>query len=284
MRVAFATCAAVPAGSPDDDVVAAILGAERPVWSDPSVDWERYDRVVIRSTWDYTSRPGEFLAWTRAVGAQRLRNPPDVVAFTADKRYLRTLSVPIVPTVFVEPGDLVPALDGELVVKPNISAGARDTGRFTADSHAQAIGLIAAIQAGGRTALVQPYQPSVDARGETALVFIGGELSHVLRKRAVLRDEGVAPALQDGLKVAKVMLEDDLMSPSEATPRELELAGAVIAEIAERFGTLLYGRVDLVLGDDGEPKLMELELLEPSLSLSLAHGSSERFAAAILDS
>ena len=68
------------------------------------------------------------------------------------------------------------------MIKPNISAGARDTGRFA--SVAGAVDLIAQIHASGRIALVQPYLSGVDPRGETSVVFIDGDVSHVLRKRA----------------------------------------------------------------------------------------------------
>ena len=83
------------------------------------------------------------------------------------------------------------------MVKPNVSAGARDTGRFPAERHDEALALIEPIRRRGRVALVQPYLAGVDEHGETAIVFIGGELSHVLRKQPILRAEGEAP-LGDG--------------------------------------------------------------------------------------
>jgi hypothetical protein len=46
-------------------------------------------------------------------------------------------------------------------------------------------------------------------------------------------------------------------------------------------GELLYARVDMVPGPDGEPLLMELELTEPSMFMVTAPGSPDRFAAAI---
>lgn len=46
-----------------------------------------------------------------------MRNPPALVAFNADKRYLAALSVPSVPTTFVASGEALPGLDGEVVVK-----------------------------------------------------------------------------------------------------------------------------------------------------------------------
>ena len=282
MRVAFATCSHMPDGWPDDHRAAEIVGAEYRAWDDPDVDWEAYDRVVLRSVWDYTSRVEEFVAWCRSVGAGRLQNPPELVAFNADKRYLGALDAPTVPTVFAGPGDPAPRLEGEVVVKPNVSAGARDTGRFGPDTHAEAAALVEHIQRSGRVALVQPYLADVDEHGETAIVFFNGEPSHVLRKRAVLRPDEVAPVKEDDpLAVAEVMREDDLVVAGEADASERALAERIVAGVAERFGMPLYARVDMVPGPDGEPVLLELEAIEPALYLHTSPGASERFAAAV---
>ncbi len=281
MKVVFATCSALPDGADDDRDAARLLGADFRAWDDETVDWSAYDRVVLRSTWDYTSRLEAFLAWCRAVGPARLRNPPALVAFNADKRYLAKLSALSVPTTFVAPGDDLPALDGEVVVKPSVSAGARDTGRFGPAGHADALALVERIRASGRVALVQPYMSQVDEGGETALVFVGGELSHVLHKRPVLRGEGVAPATSGVLGVAEVMLEHDLVVPGTADAVQRAFAGRVLAEVAARFGQPLYARVDLVADRDGAPLLLELEAIEPALYLAGAPGASERFAAAV---
>lgn len=284
MRVAFATCSALPDGWHDDHAAAKLLGASFDSWDDRSVDWAAFDRVVIRSAWDYTTRAGEFLAWCDAVGDERLRNAPGLVAFNADKRYLADLHAPTVPTVFVEPADALPSLDGEVVVKPNISAGARDTGRFGPATHDEARALIARIQAGGRVALVQPYLTSVDERGETALVFLAGTLSHVLRKRAVLAPNEEAPLAAGEPASAAAMLRDDLVTAGEADRGERALAERVIDEISERFGTPLFARVDLVADSEGTPLLLELEAIEPELYLAASPGAAERLAAAVLAS
>lgn len=282
--IAFATSRALPGGWEDDRGAARLAGAEFAVWDDPAVDWEAYERVVIRSAWDYSRRVEEFLAWCAAVGPGRLRNVPELVAFDADKRYLGELRARTAPTTFVAPGDPLPELRGEVVVKPNVSAGARDTGRFGPATHADALALIERIRASGRVAIVQAYLADVDRRGETALVFIAGELSHVLRKRPVLRGEGVAPLGEDEHGPAAAMLEDDLVRPGTAEPAQREFAEAVVAEVAERFGTPLYLRVDVAHDDHGLPLLMELEAIEPCLYLDLVPGAAERFARAVLAS
>jgi hypothetical protein len=272
----------VPDGWHDDLPVAELLGADVRTWDDPGVDWERYDRVVLRSVWDYDDRLDAFLAWCARVGPGRLRNSPDLVAFNADKRYLALLSAPTVPTTFVAPGEATPRLDGDIVVKPNVSAGARDTGRFGPGTHAGAAALIDRIHGSGRVALVQPYLDSVDGRGETALVYLGGELSHVLRKGPILRPDEVAPVSDvGGLTVATVMLQDDLVVAADADPAERALAARVVDEVAARFGPPLYARVDVVGGPDGAPVLLELEVIEPALYLAAAPAATARFAEAI---
>jgi len=282
VRVAFATCSEFPQGSPDDAQAAAALGADAVVWNDQAVDWGAYDRVILRSTWDYTFGVDAFLEWCRAVGRERLRNSADVVAFNADKRYLSELSCPSVPTAFVAPGERMPTLDGEVVVKPNVSAGARNTGRFGVALAEEARALVERIHASGRTALVQPYQRSVDSHGETALVFIAGELSHELHKRPVLAPDEVAPVIEGPLAVARAMLDENLVVARAAADDERALARAIIAEVSERFGVPLYARVDMVREDGGRPVLLELELIEPRLYFEQAPGAAGRFAAAVL--
>ena len=277
----MATCSAMPNGWVDDHLVARLLGADFQVWDDKTVDWSAYDRVLLRSVWDYSRRGEEFLAWCRAVGPRRLRNRPDLVAFNADKRYLKQLSAPTVPTTFIAPGDSVPAYEGEVVVKPNISAGARNTGRFGPTAHAAATALIEQIHDSGRVALLQPYLTAIDTHGETALVYIAGQLSHVLTKRAVLRSEGVAPVADGELGVAAAMLEDDLVRAGTADAAQKALAAAIHAEIAATFGVPVYARIDLVASPDRGPVLLELEAIEPSLYLDLAPGSSQRLADAV---
>jgi len=282
VRVAFATCSEFPQGSPDDAQAAAALGADAVVWNDQEVDWGAYDRVIVRSTWDYTFGVDAFLEWCRAVGRERLRNSADVVAFNADKRYLSELSCPSVPTAFVAPGERMPTLDGEVVVKPNVSAGARNTGRFGVALAEEARALVERIHASGRTALVQPYQRSVDSHGETALVFIAGELSHELHKRPVLAPDEVAPVIEGPLAVARAMLDENLVVARAAADDERTLARAIIAEVSERFGVPLYARVDMIREDGGRPVLLELELIEPRLYFEQAPGAAGRFAAAVL--
>ena len=269
--MALATCSSRPFEHDDTPALLAALAdlevdASAQVWDDSAVDWASYDLVVVRSTWDYTTRREEFLAWADSVPA--LANPASVLRWNTDKRYLAELAevgVPVVPTSFVAPGEPFEPPAYEHVVKPSVSAGARDTRRFAAgeSSAAHAETLLAA----GRTVMVQPYQEAVDAAGETAVLLFDGAHSHAARKGPVL-----VPTLADP--------NDVTITPAQATPAQLEVATAALAAVPWPE-PLLYARVDLVPGPDGAPVLMELELTEPSLFLGTAAGAVERFAVAV---
>jgi glutathione synthase/RimK-type ligase-like ATP-grasp enzyme len=290
VRVAIASITELPQEFRDDEVLVDRLGrrgveADTLSWDDPRGDWDSYDLVVIRSTWDYSRRRDQFIAWAERVG-DRLENSPAVVRWNSDKRYLgdlREAGLPVVETRYVEPGEQPPEIVGEVVVKPTISAGGRDTGRFAPGAASAAFDLIARIGAGRRTAMVQPFLDSVDTDGETAVVVIGGLVSHVLRKRAVLRADQVAPVRDDALGAAEAMYDPGLVLAGTAEPDELELAAAVVDEVRRRFGaTPLYARVDMLRDGDRSPVVLELEAVEPSLYLTQADGAAERLAEAIL--
>ena len=65
-------------------------------------------------------------------------------------------------------------------------------------------------------------------------------------------------------------------------PDAAELRVGARAMQALPFETPLYARVDLIRDEKGEPVVLELELIEPSLFFPFAGGSADRFAAAVL--
>lgn len=259
-----------PSLDQDLPVLAAALegaGAEAVVvcWDDAEVDWAAFDLALIRSTWDYSWRVAEFVAWVeRCGGLTRLANPAGVVRWNTDKRYIGDLAaagVPVVPTRYLAPGDPAELPDDhEFVVKPTAGAGARYAARYTPEERETAVRQLAAMHAEGLTAMVQPYVKNIDAAGERALQFFGGRLLHASRKGAVL--EPGTP--YDGDKVPHPRLE-----VWEPTAAELAVAERALAAVPGGADAVLYARVDLVDGDDGEPRVMELELVEPNLFLWL---------------
>ena len=103
MNVAIATCEALPDGFEDDHPLADALDAEFAIWDSPDVDWDRFDRVIVRSPWDYTHERDAFLAWADSLDG-KLHNEPEVLRWNSDKRYLADLAeagLPVVSTEFV---------------------------------------------------------------------------------------------------------------------------------------------------------------------------------------
>ncbi|MFG2512866.1 RimK family alpha-L-glutamate ligase [Streptomyces sp. NPDC048584] len=283
-RIALVTCRPGPDISEDRDLPGLVralreAGAEASaeVWDDDGVDWARFDLVVIRSTWDYSWRSAEFTAWAERCGAlTRLANPADVVRWNTDKRYLGDLAragVPVVDTRYIAAGDpLDLPHDREYVVKPTSGAGARFAARYTPDEHDTAVRQLRRMHAEGFTAMVQPYMRGIETAGERALQFFGGNLLHASRKGPVL-----APGTPyDQRKVAHPGLTD--WTPSLA---DTALARRALAFVPGR-PELLYARVDVVDDEDGQPRVMELELVEPNLFLWLHPESAPRVVEELL--
>jgi hypothetical protein len=237
---------------------------------------------VLRSPWNYVPRRDDFVAWARRV--PHLLNPADVVEWNTDKTYLRGLlerGLPATPTDFVAPGETwQPPAAGEWVVKPTISAGSQDTGRYALPAQSDlAAAHVARLTAAGRTAMIQPYLAAVDTAGETALVYFAGpggglSFSHAARKGPMLTgpDEG------------KIDPGSEEITARAASAAEIAVADKIIEAVPGGPDRLLYARVDLIPGPDGEPMLLELELTEPSLFFRVAPGAADRLAEAILNS
>jgi hypothetical protein len=292
VEIALATFSGLPRGFDGDQPLVDALAAEGArttwvCWDDPDADWRAFERVLIRSTWNYAQRRDEFVDWAHRLGTA-LRNAPAIVEWNSDKRYLAEVAaagLPVVPTTWVEPGDAPPRLDGSVVVKPSISAGGRDTGHFGPAADVAARDLLARLSAADRTAMVQPFQASVETAGEAALVYYGGELSHTLRKGAVLPPDREAPQHEGvpGLSAAEAMFDPDLVRAAPAAEDELALGAAVIDFLRRRFGEApLYARVDAVRDASDRPVLMELELIEPNFYFERAPGAAARLARAVV--
>ncbi|OJV78857.1 MAG: hypothetical protein BGO37_00360 [Cellulomonas sp. 73-92] len=298
-RLALATCAELPDLDPDDqllrdELVGRGIPVDVAVWDDPTIDWASYQHVVVRSTWDYTERQAQFVDWTRRVEqTSELLNPADVIAWNTDKTYLADLEergLPIVPTIWLDPAtnmtsrainSRLPAF-GEFVIKPTISAGSRDTGRYDASATQQrmlAITHAKNLMAVGRHVMLQRYLRGVDTVGETGLVFLDGVFSHAVRKSALLSGP-FRPADLDG-----ALYRGEVIAPREPSAEEREVGGRVVEALADIFPgarqPFLYTRVDVIPDEEGKPVILEVELTEPSLFFQHGPGSAERAADAI---
>lgn len=213
-------------------------------WDDPDVADAHL--VILRGAGDYAARLDEFLAWTTCV--QNLLNPPAVVAWNANRRYLDDLArrgVPIVPGREVEPDDAVRlAPDGYIFVGPTVGTGLRRfTDRLDADAY---------LSGRPERVLVQ----EVDESPETVLVFLGGKPSHAFT------------AADSGLHQGEA---------------DFELWAVGAAALAAAPGELLYARVHLV-----GARVLELQLIDPSLGWlrldTKTRGLAEREFALVVES
>jgi glutathione synthase/RimK-type ligase-like ATP-grasp enzyme len=269
-RIALATCDAWPALYGDEQSLpsafsAAGVEARIVSWSDPAVDWRTFDRVAVRSTWDYFERIAEFRAWLDRLDALGvpLCNPTATVRWNFDKRYLRELEsrgATLLPTSFLDAGaraDLAALVRergwSDAILKPAVSGGAYRTHRFAA-AGAPALqpeldGILA--QSG---ALIQPYAPEIAAEGEWSLLFFGGAFSHAAIKTPARGDFRVQTQFGGEYRVAT------------APPAMLEAARRIVAALPV---PIAYARIDgLRRGDDFV--LMEVEAIEPYLFLPFA--------------
>lgn len=261
------------------------LDARAVAWRDGDVDWSAFDLLVLRSPWDYQLHVAEFAAWLDRVGAvTRVVNPPELVRWNLDKRYLAELEragVPVVPTRYVGEdswlGEAIDAVAQEqaaehVVLKPAVSAGSQRTGLFAPDDPS-AVQLGREILADGGTVMVQPEIPELSAGAEKALYLIDERFTHAMSKGALLARGG-------GLRGGTYQEDPQTASASAA---EQEFATSVLDAACAVTGapTPLYARIDLVDSQQHGLVLLEAELIEPALNLDLAPEAAGVMAAGI---
>lgn len=258
------------------ELQAAGFQASSVVWNNPDIDWSRYDIAIIRSTWDYLDQPEHFLRVLSRIEASscRLYNPRAAVRWNMDKRYLLDLDrlgVPVIPTYFAADHD-----NGKLsglfaenrwptaVLKPVVGLGAAGVYRVPANEIGRTIAGLKISQP-GRAYLVQPYIDAITAEGEWSYIYFNRRLSHVVLKKPAQHDYRVQG------------IYGGTLQPAHAQPADVQQADAVMAKIP--FDAL-YARLDF-LRVGGLLTVMEVELIEPILSLDLAPGSAGRLVSAI---
>ena len=276
MRVALANCQILPEPDPDAAPLLAALEAAGVdaislAWDDEDANFAGVDLTLLRATWNYPEQPERFMAWISAVSTQTsLWNRADIVRWNIHKSYLLRLAargLPVIPTELVTMGSHTSLREicerrgfEAVVVKPAIGAGSFGTRKFSdaAEGEAHLSSLRATTDV-----LVQPYLRSVAGRGERSLIWIDGEVTHAVRKSARFAgdDEQITPV-------------------ADITASEHAVAQRAVAAVG---GDVFYARIDLLAGDDGEPLVMELELIEPSLYFAHSARALSRFVAGTLE-
>jgi len=287
VTIGFVTSAELGSITADDALVAAELAdagvGVQPVFWDGGEPPESIEALVLRSPWNYHLAPETFLAWVdRAGESAAVCNDPQIVRWNSHKGYLLELQragIPVAETVLCKKNSVsdLRAIMRErdwtqVVVKPAISASSFMTCIVGLPEHAThaASDLRGRVVADGqhllesilqtRDALVQPFMPEIFERGERCLIFIEGQFSHAVQKAPFTNLPGGGRAVI-------------------AEPAEIRIGQNALSALTQ---TPLYARVDLLRGNDGVDRLMELELIDPELYLRFDSDSPRRFASALL--
>ena len=236
------------------------IGFDTVYWDEPELPARGFDLALIRTCWDYHERSQQFvevLEGHERAGLQVL-NSSSVVKWNARKTYLKELGPSAIPTVWADKADArtvaqaFDALDAaEIVVKAQVGAGSIDTVRLKRNAWSEAE-LIAGPKG---AAMIQPYLRAIETEGERSLFWFGGVYSHAIRK-----------VPQAGSWLANIPGKTQFASD---TPPAAAMEAAKSAR-AHAPSDLLYVRIDLVLGDDGRWRVIEIEAIEPYLFLDFA--------------
>ncbi len=271
-----------PTGFVIDDELAVLPLARRGIqvetlpWDRPGVDWRQYALVVVRSTWDYPPHAERFLGVLRGIErlGVRLENGSDIARWNMEKTYLRDLAakgVEIVPTFWrdrLARGELVPLFDElrsrEGVIKPVVGANAQGAWRLDSGRARELAPQVEAFFA-QRPLMMQPFERGIAEEGEFSMIYLNGLHSHSILKVPKPGDFRVQE--EYGSEIRPVTPEPALLAAGDAA----------IAAIGQK---LLYARADFVRHED-DFRLMELELVEPSLYLRIDPKAADRFADAV---
>ena len=227
----------------------------------PLVAWG-YHRDHVRwmkacATWQATGLP--------------MMNPASVLAWNSDKSYLKRLGeagLPVPPTLWsdqVTAEEVAAAFDAlgtdELVIKPRVSGGGWQTTRLARGA--------TLTETPDGPALIQPFIAALETEGELSLLVFGGRFSHAVRKRPRAGEFRIQQQF------------GGLYTPEpDPDPEALAVAERVLEAIAE---DLLYARIDLARGPQGQWLLMEAELIEPDFYLNHAPDGGQAFVSAVTD-
>ena len=245
-------------------------------WRNPSHDWSQYDGVYICTPWDYPENPGLFLETRDAIEAStaELINPLALVRWSHAKTYLRDLAErggSVVPSLWFDrfdPGEVSSWFEDfdsdRVVIKPQVGTNSQHQLVLSMPISEDVMSEVQRVY-NGRPFFVQPFIANVQSEGEYSLFFLGGEYSHATLR--VPKPGDFRSQEEHGAEVLTITADEEQIAAAE------RLLSLVDPEPT-------YARVDLVRDDDGAYRLMELEMVEPSLYLRTDEDSPMRFARA----
>lgn len=248
-------------------------------WRDKSVNWNSFDAVIVRSTWDYQSDPNNFINVLANIkdSSAHLENNFEMMKWNMNKYYLHDLTnknILTVETIWENNFSIEKILKyfsllntNEIVIKPNISASAENTFRIKSDEIIKKSKKLETIFS-NRGFMIQPFMSNIISEGEYSLFYFNGQYSHAILKSPKPKDFRVQE--EHGGKIVSINPEPSLKHETENVLSKLST-------------TPLYARVDFVRTSSDDFALMELELIEPSLYFNLDEKAPERFVNAFTE-
>ena len=272
-------------------------------WKTKEVDWQSFDCVIVRTTWDYTKELSFFLKQLKTIENQNgfLLNPYSLIQWNSNKRYLLDLEkegIPVVSTHFYENlaflENIFDDLDTDkIVVKPSVGAGSKNT--FFLDKKS--------IEFFKEEKSAESRSLSMDSvkqgLGKTTMDWNSVEIMEKVFKNLQNRELMVQPFMKNivlqgefsahffGRQMSHCILKKpktgDFRSQEEyggyirkvdMTESQMDFCKRVMNQIK---GPWLFARIDFVMDNQGQEALMELELIEPSLYFRYAKGSAKLF-------
>jgi glutathione synthase/RimK-type ligase-like ATP-grasp enzyme len=282
MKIALLTCEKLPDLTLEDQKLIPALAkhnieAKAVIWCDKTINWNDFDYLIFRNTWDYFEKETEFIIWLDQIEKLGIKtlNPIEIIKKNIHKFYLREMEkqgISIIPTVFIDKtntlnlAECIPQHWKKAVIKPAFSAGSYLTEVFEV-STIQEINKQYSSIASEKELLLQEFMPQIQTLGETSFIFFNKKFSHCVNKK---------PADGDFRVQSQFGGKYNLVQPSQ------ELIEKALKIVHTFQDDLLYARVDGIVIDN-DLYLMEIECIEPDLYFNLSKGSLEQFVAAIVE-
>ncbi len=264
--VAVATAAKIPNGNNDTaELMRALrdreLTVDLVIWDDPSIYWGNYDFVFLHAVWDYSDKIADFRNWLASIRPKvSFVNPIDLIMWNMDKRYLLDLQkkgITIPRTIAFDSANQVNWADvrshfheeQQFVVKSAISAGGRGT--WLCSNLDLVKEQIVTQKLEHKPILFQAYESSIETNGEYSAICFDGVLSHMVQKTPKKGEFKVQPQYGGSIK---------MVSGEQWTTFVEQVLHALPVPAK-------YARIDFLVDQTGEPKLIEVELIEPDLFL-----------------
>ncbi|MBL7664839.1 MAG: hypothetical protein JNM93_06865 [Bacteriovoracaceae bacterium] len=244
-----------------------------PIIWDQHKNWNEFDFVIVRNTWDYIDKYDLFLQVLKEIKASsaKLINPYETLVWNSNKTYLEELTlkgVPVVTSFQIKQLNLerlqeilMMVKTEDFVIKPTVGAGGQDTFRMktTLTTEEQEM-LLKAL--GGRDVLIQPFIQSILTEGEYSYVFVNKKFSHAILKTA---------------KAGEFRIHEEFggrVDSYRPTHQEIEEVTSILNKIPY---PMFYCRIDVARNEKGKLVLMELEAVEPQLFFTWSSNSANLF-------